>query len=499
MRIDNPSKTDLKKWINNIDSLIDKQFSCTKYIDFGSCTIRLICYSKKFLPLIEKQLTYVLKDSSTDYSATIVVWNELEAKTLAEKIDEKFNPKKNLRMRVEMLASKQKYVNLQVYDESYSNYHALINIEATRGFINAYDEETNTYYYGVENLDPEEFIKEGHIFVQMFNKILKTPTTNLVHGAVVGLNNKGILFCARGQRGKSTLAVLSMMEGFEYVSDDYLIVEKEGDKLYTHPMYSIITLSPRMYNELYDKLDGCRFVSNNARKDKYVINISKYHPVFKKKYPIEICMFPEIVSDSEPSIEPCEKGRAITQLIQSTVMQMNDLGDTTTIKKLLDMVKGFEFYKINLCSDIQKNTEFLREFMNNIDKRERKEISESPIYVDITYDLANILDSNKGIIYSMNKFATNIYEYLLQGVSKASILEGIKTLNQDTTIIEKEFEIFCKSLIAKGILETIGDKSRVVSLNKEFAQEDKYKISLIEFTPKERKELVKEEKELLTV
>ena len=76
----------------------------------------------------------------------------------------------------------------------------------------------------------------------------------MVHGDIVGLNDNGVLFCARGQRGKSTLVVLSMIDGFEYVSDDYLTLEKENDKLYAHPIYSIITLSPRMYNELFDKL-----------------------------------------------------------------------------------------------------------------------------------------------------------------------------------------------------------------------------------------------------
>ena len=108
-------------------------------------------------------------------------------------------------------------------------------------------------------------------------------------------------------------------------------------------------------------------------------------------YPIKICLFPEIVSDKEPSIHPCEKGRAICQLIHSTLMQTQDLNDNKTVKKMMDMVKDFEFYKFNLCSDIEKNTEFLRDFMNNLEKRERKTITEDKIYLDITFDFANIL------------------------------------------------------------------------------------------------------------
>ncbi len=167
------------------------------------------------------------------------------------KISPDFTPRENLRLRIELLASKQKQYQISIIDEEYSKHNPIFDIDPFRGFFNAYDKNTNTYYYGVRNLEPEEFIKEGHIFVQMFNKIVKTETSNLVHGAVVGMDNQGILFCARGQRGKSTLAVLAMMKGFEYVSDDYLVLEKDEDKLYSHPIYSIITLSPRMYITSY--------------------------------------------------------------------------------------------------------------------------------------------------------------------------------------------------------------------------------------------------------
>ncbi len=156
-----------------------------------------------------------------------------------------------------------------------------------------------------------------------------------------------------------------MIEGFEYVSDDYLVLEKEGDELYSYPIYSIITLSPKMYNELYDDLKG-KFVSNNARKDKYVIDINAYHSAFRNKYPIKICIFPQIVADEKPSIVLCKKGRAITQFVHSTISQLEDKHDIKTIKKLISFIKDFNFYQINLCSDIRQNVECLRQFCNKL-------------------------------------------------------------------------------------------------------------------------------------
>ncbi|MBQ3641788.1 hypothetical protein II906_07700 [bacterium] len=336
----------INKTKNYYEELMDSikensSFEKTLYLDLGVKVIRIICYSKSFISHIEKQLTFTLQETSSSYDSTIIVWQE-------HNIVQLYNNK-------ELLTP-----------ENENNIHNLRCIAVSGNTITLYSAENETYFYGVKNLEPEEFIKEGHIFVKIFNRILKTENSNLVHGACIGLNNKGILFCARGQRGKSTLSILSMLEGFQYVSDDYLTLEKIGKHLYAYPIYSIITLSPRMYNELYDKLEGTRFISNNARKDKYVINIANFHNRFQNKYPIELCMSLEFSQDENPKITECsdaEKGNAITQLVHSTTLQMHDMGDAITVKKIIDMVKNFKFYKLYLCNNISKNTEFLQQFM----------------------------------------------------------------------------------------------------------------------------------------
>ena len=329
MKIDVSSKTELKGYFQKIWAHVTQNdLYATKYIDLGVKVIRVLCYTPEVIPAIERQLTYVLRDSADHFDETIVVWKEKDVDSCAKSLDERLDPKKNLKLRIEMLYAKNRYPSVEIMDNHFSPIRPVIFFNNT--MIEAYDTENHIAYYAVDNFDPEEFIKQGHIFVRLLNGLIKTPTVNLVHGAIFGFNNNGILLCARGQRGKSTLTVHAMMHGFEYVSDDYQILEHGLDgTIYSYPIYSIITLSPQMYNELYDDLKG-KFVSNNARKDKYVINISPYHDQFKSHYPVRVCIFPEIVSDKDPSIVKCsvlDKGRAIVQMIHSTVMQMHDLND----------------------------------------------------------------------------------------------------------------------------------------------------------------------------
>jgi hypothetical protein len=330
--------------------------------------VRLLNHSEEFTPHVEKQLGVVLKKRAARYDATLVVWREKDFASLAAALEPGLAPPNPLKSRVLKLAGvrvKAPDKNLQVYAPEFSQHNPVIDINAGQGIASACNRQTATWYYGAVDLEPEIFIKQGHIFVCTFSDILKSPSSALAHAAAVGLEGKGALFCARGQRGKSTLAVRALLDGFDYVADDYLVLERKESGLYAWPIYSIITLAPMMYNDLYGRLEA-KFVSNNARKDKYVFNISGYHRRFASPCPIHLCLFPQIVPDPEPSIELCTragKGRAVVQLIHSTITQMNDRHDTATVRKLAAFVRDLPFYQINLCRDIEKNLACLREFL----------------------------------------------------------------------------------------------------------------------------------------
>ncbi len=240
-------------------------------------------------------------------------------------------------------------------------------IEYLGGAIKVWDGDE--YYFGAERMDQESLLRSGHLFVKCLYRILETPSTAMAHSACIGLDGTGVLICARGGKGKSTLAVSSMLRGFEYVSDDYTMLEKDGDNLLASPIYSIITLSPTIYNLLYDELTPARFVADNAKKDKYVFDISAWKDSVRTRYPVKACLFPEIRPDLDPGVFPCsliEKGRAITNLVHSTQMQMIDQGNSLNSKKMIGMLQGLDFYRIQLCPDIFKNVETLRDFIKKL-------------------------------------------------------------------------------------------------------------------------------------
>ena len=339
-----------------------------KYLDCGTRMVRLVCHSPAFMVHVERQMTCALRDHADAYDATLVIWQERDvadaAVALTSAIDRSYYNEQRLGR---LLGHKADPIEeFLVFDESFHHHWPLFNIQLSEHSLSAYDPETTTYYYAVETLEPEEFIKLGHIFVRLLFRICDVPGSSLVHGAVVGLNQKGVLFCAFGYRGKSTLSVHALLHGFEYVSDDYLILgRKPGDALRAWPIYSIIALSPQAYDTMYDQFRG-KFLSNNARKDKYMFNIAAYHDQFRRAYPVRVCMYPNICDCAEPSIEPGFREIAIEDLNFSTLNNIGYLRDALTIGKLYNFVHDLPFYRFNLSPNIARNTEYLREFLERL-------------------------------------------------------------------------------------------------------------------------------------
>ena len=104
MQFKDLTKPEIRECFTNIDKYLKgKEQKFVKYVDFGCTVVRLIGYSEEFLPHIEKQLTFVLRDSMPKYDATLVLWKENDFENLIPQISPKFSPKTNFKLRIERI------------------------------------------------------------------------------------------------------------------------------------------------------------------------------------------------------------------------------------------------------------------------------------------------------------------------------------------------------------------------------------------------------------
>ena len=107
MRIDNLSEQQLENIFNNLNKYVNTNYQqvWTRYVKLGSKTVRIICYSDEFTPLVERQLTFTLSDCADSYDSTLVIWKEKNIFAVPKMLDSVFDPKVNIRLRIDMLYS----------------------------------------------------------------------------------------------------------------------------------------------------------------------------------------------------------------------------------------------------------------------------------------------------------------------------------------------------------------------------------------------------------
>lgn len=109
-------------------------------------------------------------------------------------------------------------------------------------------------------------------------------------------------------------------------------------------------------------------------------------------------------------------------------------------------------------------------------------LNEAKMFTDITDGIAIIINSETGIYYGLNVFATNVYENIVRGVSIEDIKEELKNINPDNNAILDNFEAFIKAMAEKEILILSSeDKNETAQIDKNSAKEDNFILELKEY------------------
>lgn len=109
-------------------------------------------------------------------------------------------------------------------------------------------------------------------------------------------------------------------------------------------------------------------------------------------------------------------------------------------------------------------------------------LNDEKMFADITDGVAIIINSETGIYFGMNSFATNVYENIVAGNSTESILKEIKTnVSELPADFDENFKMFIDAMVDKNILVASDANEAGVNLDLDAAKEDKYFLELKEF------------------
>ncbi len=221
-------------------------------------------------------------------------------------------------------------------------------------------------YVGWKTLEEDIPRQLGHFLYKQFSAILRQQDCHMLHGGCVGVDGTGVLLCGVGGSGKSTLAAACLLNGMDYVAEDYLFLTRKDGEYQAFPTYSTMNLSDFMLENMPEYAE--HDLGYRGWKGKHFVDLSHWKEQFCPGMKVTAMVLPCITDREEPILYEIPPTRPMAQLISSTVRQTSNLMDDARILELSQLLQGMPTWQMELCPDVRKNAAVLRSWIADRNK-----------------------------------------------------------------------------------------------------------------------------------
>ena len=230
-------------------------------------------------------------------------------------------------------------------------------VEIIGDTLRAEDSQNKKYYLlSNPNMCPKWPIA-NHPFAKAIFLWAQQHSLLMLHSAAVGINGHGVLLVGHGGTGKSTLTCTCLTDGFDFVSDDYCLLNATNS--YTvYPIYKNVSLNPDSLGKL-PMFKPLEILPMQGEKSAFEISES----IIKASLPIDAIVLLQITNNTEPEIKLDLSKKALGQLIYSTTKQLGCFQEIEFVRKLAQRLLGMPIYRFYLTKDLQKNCQYLKKWI----------------------------------------------------------------------------------------------------------------------------------------
>jgi hypothetical protein len=174
----------------------------------------------------------------------------------------------------------------------------------------------------------------------------------VIHGGLVSQDGQGIFFGGWSGSGKSTSALACLHDGFDYLGEDCVGLQKLSDSTFMgYSIYNSAFLeTPHLarFPALAPYVQQARFPS----EDKSFVLLCQVFPErLKNSVPIGVVVLPRVIDLSESRIRPALKAKALLTLGPSTLLGLPGLG-SRRLDILARLVEQLPCYWLDLGRDL---------------------------------------------------------------------------------------------------------------------------------------------------
>ncbi len=160
----------------------------------------------------------------------------------------------------------------------------------------------------------------GAPFRTIFGWWLESHERVLVHAGAVAKQNRAVLLIGPGGSGKSTVALLCLKAGWQYLADDYCIIDLSETNL--SPRVFSLYQTAKISRDWWPRLRILDASNSEPFDDKQLFFLGENFPDrIDSSASCRGCLLPVVANRGDTRIVPATKGEAVRALAPSSIFQ----------------------------------------------------------------------------------------------------------------------------------------------------------------------------------
>ncbi len=213
----------------------------------------------------------------------------------------------------------------------------------------------------VRRLHLDERARPFHRFLALR---LQDRGIQFIHAGLVSWEGGGALFTGRGGSGKSTASISCVLDGFQYLGDDFIGLEAREDGSFVgHSLYGTAVIDLGHMGR-FPALAGVSETGNYPFEPKSVAWLGELEDVrFEASTPIRAVVLPVVEAREDATVAaPASAREALLALAPSSVLYLPSAG-TRAMDRLGALVEGVPSYRLRLGRDPARIPDRVRDIL----------------------------------------------------------------------------------------------------------------------------------------
>ena len=183
----------------------------------------------------------------------------------------------------------------------------------------------------------------------------------MIHGAAVALDGRGILLTAPGGSGKSTTALMCALAGMDYLGDDYVVIDPQLRQI--HMVYQTAKLFvPSL--ALLPQLEDAVINRDKLDRDKGILFLDNADVTMSTSAALTAIVVPQVDTASKTRLKSISPQDALLAVLPSTIVGLFG-GTHVTPGLLLSLVNSVPCYQLTIGFDTEAIVPTLNSLVEN--------------------------------------------------------------------------------------------------------------------------------------